>query len=133
MQIANVAFRRGDHEAAREEYRRALRIAERLLSRPGQSNRAGVAPASFSASHNGLAEVALAQGQNALALEHFRTVFERMLGLAQSTATPPALREACAAQLQPALTALATHMIGCGAPLRAIRCAMRRARLASCD
>ncbi len=132
-QAANAAFRRSDHETARKEYHRALHIAERLLSRPGQTNGAGAVPAFFVASHHGLAEVARAQGQTALALEHFETAFDQMLGLAQSKSTPPALREACAAQLQPSLTALATHMMGCGAPLRAIRCAMRRARLASCN
>jgi hypothetical protein len=129
---ADAAFKRGDHYAATDGHRNALHIAEGLLS---SSDRAGDpvdAPALLVASHHNLAEVALARGLGLLALEHFRNAFERMLWLAQAKTAPFAIRQSSAAQLQPSLTALATHTLSCGAPLHALQRDIRHARRITC-
>lgn len=130
---ADDAFRRGDHSAATDGHQRALHIASQLLSAEGQADGSADAPALLVASYHNLAQVALAQGLSSVALKHFRAAFELMLRLAQATATPSAVRQSCATQLQPSLSALAMHMLGCGAPLHALQRDIRHARRVRCN
>lgn len=128
VQSGDVAAGRGDHQAATGHYRCALATARSILVRAVQTGNPAGAPALVVASHHRLADGALMQGEHAAALDHFRAAFEETLRLVQVAGLPAAVRQSCASQLQPSLTALATRMLASGGSLRALQKDIRAAR-----
>lgn len=125
---ANGLYQSGDGRRAYEEYRRALREAERLLSLAGRGTGPTEAAMALLISHHNLAELALDMGQPDLATQHYQEAFDTLLTLAGLCSTPAALRQSCAANLKEATIALATHLQACGAPVSAITDTIRKAR-----
>lgn len=125
---ANDAFARREFSDACQIYRSALGIAEDLLERAERNNGPMHAPALLVVTHHNIAEVLLAEGRGAMAIEHHRAAFERLLKVVAAKSAPDALRQSCASHLQPALIALATLLQTSGAPAHVIARDIRRAR-----
>jgi hypothetical protein len=125
MRSAETAMAQHDVAGAASDYRRALRLAEALLTRAECADGPLHAPAMLLATRHGLAADALATGQHVEARTHFCAAADRLLQTARTASAPPALREASVALLKTAVAALPTHGWCGGARRRASSRALR--------
>ena len=128
----NHAFGRGNFEEASDLYAAALQEAVKLFERALQGDQIEAVPI-LVISHHNAAENWQALDKPDKAVQHFRAVYDRIVGIAESDAAPFPLRTACVRDLSHVMSPLISALSETGASEKTIAQLVTRARRIALD
>lgn len=131
-QQGNRAFNDGDFEEASDTYEAALQEARRLLELALQGAQIEAVPVLVISYHNA-AENWQALDRPEKAVQHYRSAYERIVGIAESGSALLPVRAACVRNLSHALSPLIAALSETGASEETISRLVTRARRIALD